>query len=207
MHVLLDHAASIIAGSIAALLLLGTVARSSMEDQRMTALAVAKDQAIEFSTWLEEDLSTVGMGLPEGDVRLTPPTAGSCNAAACTTAFTFVRRSYDTSTTPATPQTHDLRFTLAPTAAVVNEDGSTTQLYEVQRSERIDGGAWTAAGASPASLSHFRISLQDDTGAPTMSEADAAFVEVAFALVPPLMRDDLLLSELNWSAVFRIHPV
>ncbi|MEM6783182.1 MAG: hypothetical protein AAF624_05540 [Bacteroidota bacterium] len=207
MHVLLDHAAAIIAGSIAALLLLGTVARSSQEDQRMTALAVAKDQAIAFSTWLEEDLSTVGMGLPDGDVRLTPPSMGTCNGTDCTTQFTFVRRSYDTSTTPATPRTHDIRLTLSPTTTVSNEDGTTTQLYEVRRTERINGSAWAEAGASPASLSHFRIGLQDDAGAPTASEADAAFVEVAFSLVPPLLRDDLLLSELNWSAVFRIHPV
>ncbi|MEO1074985.1 MAG: hypothetical protein AAFX41_03345 [Bacteroidota bacterium] len=207
MHILLDHAAAIIAGSIAALLLLGTMARSSQEDQRMTALAVAKDQAFAFSTWLEEDFSAVGMGLPEGEVRLTPPTMDTCNGATCTRQFTFVRRSYDTTTSPATPQTHEFRLTLNPTTTVANEDGSSLQLYEVQRSERIGGGAWVQAGASPASLSHFRISLQDNSGAPTASESDAAFVEVAFSLVPPLLHDDLLLSELNWSAVFRLHPV
>ena len=90
MHVLLDHAAAIIAGSIAALLLLGTMARASQEDQRMTALAVAKDQAFAFSTWLEEDFSAVGMGLPEGEVRLTPPTMDTCNGATCTRQFAFV---------------------------------------------------------------------------------------------------------------------
>ncbi|MEL7363364.1 MAG: hypothetical protein AAFN13_14910 [Bacteroidota bacterium] len=207
MHVLLDHLAAVIAGSIAALLLLGTVARSSQEDQRMTALAVAKDQAIEFSTWLEEDLSTVGMGLPEGDTRVSSFTFDTCNGVDCTMAFTFTRRSYDTRTTPATPQDHDIRLVLSATTTVTEEDGSTTQLYEVRRSERINGGAWANAGASPASLSHFLVQLQDETGTPTEVEEDARFVEVAFTLVPPLLRDEVLLPELNWSAVFRIHPV
>ncbi|MEO1631460.1 MAG: M20/M25/M40 family metallo-hydrolase, partial [Bacteroidota bacterium] len=146
-------------------------------------------------------------GLPEGEVRLTPPTMDTCNGATCTRQFAFVRRSYDTTTSPAAPQTHEYRLTLSPTTTVTNEDGSSLQLYEVQRSERISGGAWVPAGASPASLSHFRVSLQDNSGAPTASESDAAFVEVAFALVPPLLHDDLVLSELNWSAVFRLHPV
>ncbi|MEM8559210.1 MAG: hypothetical protein AAGG50_15420 [Bacteroidota bacterium] len=206
MHVLLDYAASVIAGSVALLLLLGTVARSSEADRRVSAVGYAKEQALDLATWLEDDLSTIGMGLPTGEVRLTMPTQAGSGTTLRTTRFEFTRRTYDTSGPTPVVATVDVRYDLAPTTTTTI-DGATVQLYEVQRSERVNGGAWQDAGKTPASLSRFHVEVQDMVGSPTGAEANAAFVDVSFTMIPPLMQDEVALPALFWNAAFRIHPV
>lgn len=177
--------------SMMVLLILVTIqAEATQGNTARTSRNVAKTQAEDFITWLEEDLAKMGKNMGSGSVAYESPEDSS---AWHTTSFTF---SYLNSS----GDTVDTKYDLEQSGTRMVE-GEETPLFTVRRSQKVGSGSWSSSGQSPSSLGYFEIDMLDEDADSTGSPSQVEVVKIRFSLVAPFQSESTFLRRVHRSTV------
>ncbi|MFB6229653.1 MAG: hypothetical protein ABEL04_00730 [Salinibacter sp.] len=177
--------------SMTVLLILSSIqTEATQSNTARTSRNVAKTQAQDFSTWLEEDLGEIGKNM-------------SSNAAAFqthqdstkwhTTEFTF---KYETVSGTLVRTRYELEK-----AGTRTVDGTTETLYEVVRSRKVGSGSWQQKGQSPANLGYFEVNKLDKNATPVSNPSEVESIRVRFSVIAPFQSEETFLRRVRRSAV------
>lgn len=191
MNALLDNlTATIVAMSVLAML--GAMQFRAQEASVERTIAYsAKKQAIEFGKWLQDDIANVGAGVSFGTVSVQEVTS---NNGGNTSLFRFRRKMNASDASPV-----DVTYQLVE-KDTITVDGNAVYLFELQR--RVDGAL---NGASPPTVTRFRIEMLDENGTLTAAPSQAHQVRVSFSTAMPFSDDrNSFLRETHWGTTVAI---
>lgn len=191
MNVLLDNlTATIVAMSVLAMLVAMQYRAQEASVERTIAYS-AKKQTIEFGKWIQDDIANVGAGVSFGSVSVQELTT---NNSGNTSLFRFRRKMNAVDAAPV-----DVTYQLVE-KDTITVDGSAVYLFELQR--RVDG---TLNGASPPTVTRFRIEMLDENGMLTTAPSEARQVRVRFSTAMPVSDDrNAYLREAHWGTTVPI---
>lgn len=191
MNALLDNlTATIVAMAVLAMLVAMQYRAQEASVERSIAYR-AKKQTIDFGKWIQDDIANVGAGVSFGTVSVQELTT---NASGNTSLFKF-RRKMDA----ADPNPVDVSYELVETDTIT-VDGSDVHLFKLQR--RVDG---TLEGASPPTVTQFRIEMLNENGTLTLAPSEARQVRVRFSTAMPYSEDrQSYLREAHWGTTVPI---
>lgn len=191
MNVLLDNLTATIVAMSVLTMLAAVQYRAQEASVERTIAYSAKKQTIEFGKWLRDDIANVGAGVSFGAVSVEELTT---NNAGNTSLFRFRRKINAADASPA-----NVTYQLVEKDTITVE-GSAVYLYELQR--RVDGAL---NGASPPTVTRFRIEMLDGNGTPTPVPSEARHVRVQFSTAMPFSEDrDPFLQEAHWGTTVPI---
>lgn len=150
---------------------------------------IAKNQAHDFVTWMEEDLAKMGKNMAPGSVAYeTLEDSGRWHTE--TFVFSFLNSSGDTIKT---------KYDLKQTGTRMVE-GKEDTLFVVKRSRKV-GGSWTSRGQSPESLGSFEIDVVDENADSTANPDNVEFIKIRFSVIAPFQSESTFLRRVYRSTV------
>ncbi len=206
MAFLFDHLNATIIGATAALILAGLLLRIGDVNVEQIANYSVKTQASDFATWLEDDLLRLGKNM-DGQIGFTNP----IDSAGITREFVFYWDSVDTGASPVDTIRYSIKYELARTGTrAVGQD--TVAVYRLQRYERKEAGAWTAAGSSSDLLSSFRIEMlnrdavavADPVAVATAAPDSIRNTRVRFSMATPFERPTSTIRQVFYGSTLMI---
>jgi len=185
--------------SMTVLLILATIQTDATQiNTARTSRNVAKNQAQQLATWIEEDLAEMGKNMSVGDAAFEDP---SDSTQWHTTQFMFKHDSLLAGGGTVRVKT---RYELEKTGTRT-VDGETVTLYEIQRSRKIGSDPWESKGQSTANLGYFEINMLDNDGIPVSNpkanREDVESTRVRFSVIAPFQNDETLLRRVHRSTV------
>lgn len=172
------------------LILVSIQAEATQDNTARTSRNVAKTQAEDFITWLEEDLAAMGKNMQGGNVAYEAP-QDSSEWHTTSFVFSFLNSSGDTVKTQ-----YELKQSGTRMVA-----GTQDTLFTVQRSRKVGTGSWSSSGQSPSSLGYFEVEMLDEDADSTGSPSSVEFVRVKFSLIAPFQSERTFPRRVHRSAV------
>ncbi|MDA1029011.1 MAG: hypothetical protein O3B41_08165 [Bacteroidetes bacterium] len=185
MQFILDNLSALLVSTAVLLMVLSTQFTAQRSAAEQTIAYVAKKQTLETADTIEREFLLIGDGTDETIVDLTTNVAGN------TTSFSFWRED-------------ELGADMLVAYTLTEQDslmvgGEMRQLYRLNRFEN-----GLASGGGSSTLTDFRITLLDMTGAPTVSVPDARLIRVAAVNAYPYGSDsDMYLFRSFWGITVR----
>lgn len=179
--------------SMTVFLILVTIqADATQSNTARTSRNIAKTQADDFITWLEEDLAEMGKNMQGGGVVYDAPEDSSQWH---TTRFIFSFKKYVGNDTLIVKTRYELKQTGTRTV-----EGEDQKIFRVDRSHSTDG-SWSSSGQSPNSLGYFELEMLDEDADSTGSPSRVEFVRVKFSLIAPFQGESTFLRRVHRSTV------
>lgn len=180
------------------LILVSIQTQATQINTARTSRNVAKTQAHQLATWMEEDLAEMGKNMTVGAAAFENP---QDSTQWHTTQFTFKHDSLLASGDTVQVKT---RYDLEKSGARM-VDGTTETLYEVQRSRKVGSDPWQSKGQSTGNLGYFEINMLDKDAIPisnpTVNRDDVECIRVRFSVIAPFQNEDTSLRRVYRSIV------
>lgn len=208
MYVIFDNLNALVIGGVVVMVILAMQVRVTEINIEETANYMVKRQGVDLATWMEDDLMSVGLNI---DKTVEVPFVNPVDSAGMTMAFEFVQDSINVTVSPPDTIRITTRYDLVSTGTTV-VDGENVNIYQINRRQRLDGGAWMGTGNSPSILSHFRIDMLNQDAEPITNPATVAAANpdsiqntrVRFTLVTPFESQRNTLSRIYYGSTLMI---
>ena len=208
MFTIFDNLNAVIIGGVVMVILLAMQVRVTEVNIEQTSNYMVKRQGIDLATWMEDDLLSLGVNI---DKTAEVPYLNPVDSAGMTMQFVFHQDSINTTVTPADTIRITTRYSLGKAGATTLE-GETVNIYQIQREQRLDGGAWFETGNSPAILSHFRVDMLNADAEPVTNPATVAAANpdsvrntrVRFTLIGPFETKQTTLTRIYYGSTLMI---
>ena len=155
--ILIDRIVAVIISAMLVLMGFSVQQRAQQTSLGSTMLYVGKKQTLELADMLERDLANVGFNLTPGQTAIT---TYSQHPDGMLDSLVFWGVGRDS--VGAAAQQVEVLYHLVP-ADTARFGQEVVPLFELQRFERVGGGAWGLDGGSPPTISRFYIELLGET--------------------------------------------
>ena len=173
--------------SMTVLLILASIqTQATQTNTARTSRNTVKAQAQQMATWMEEDLAEIGKNMNVTEAAFENPQDSTDWH---TTQLTF---KYESLLASGKTERVKVRYELEKTGTRT-VDGTDEILFEVQRSQKVEGDPWTSEGQSPGSLEYYEVNMLDKNGAPVPNpKANRDEVEsfrIRFSVIAPFQSE------------------
>lgn len=190
MLTLFDNITAIMIGGVILLILMSMQHQAQTMAVERSVTYVAKQNALEFGTWMQEDIANIGAGMTFGSGVMEDIE----RSGGMTTRFRFQRK---LDPTDVNPQWVEYRAVPVDTV-VIGQHQFTKQVVFHRMERRVDGNA-TESGSSMGIITDFDVELLDIGGRVTNDRSAARQLRVSFASAFNFRDSQKYLRENHWS--------